>query len=153
MKTQSKRWLVLKNLLRGQLPRTLTRGPDGQLLIKCPSCSQRIPIFPGTVGQPAFDCPHCGKKDTWATDASHLGQQKAPQAPITPSRWQMPIVTVAVLAWLAASVYLQLSTPVAMTIFLGGMVAAGVVLALRRRRGSAPGGPDRAAHPEPPKES
>jgi len=61
-------WLCLKCIVAGRLPRVIRRNADGQLEIKCPRCSRKVPVTLGPIGETAFDCPHCGEKGTWASE-------------------------------------------------------------------------------------
>ena len=61
-------WLYLKSAVTGQFPHTTRRNADGQLVMKCPSCSGKVSVTPGRLGETAFECPHCGEKAMWASE-------------------------------------------------------------------------------------
>src|SRR3954465_10401608 len=59
-------WILTKHLIStGKLPAIATRTFDGQIQIKCPTCSSTIGISAVEPGGSAFECTGCGERGTW----------------------------------------------------------------------------------------
>jgi len=61
-------WQYLKALVTGQVPRVIIGNADDQMQIKCTSCSGKVPVTRGRIGETAFECPRCGEKATWTSE-------------------------------------------------------------------------------------
>ena len=65
----------LKSLLPGNAPFTIRRGEDGQLECYCLKCQAKHRGHARLAGEVAVQCPHCGERLTWQSDASQLDSQ------------------------------------------------------------------------------
>jgi uncharacterized C2H2 Zn-finger protein len=64
--------LFIKSALAGRLPLLIIKDASGQMHVKCPKCSHRVPVTPGPAGETAFQCPQCGETATWLSESKSL---------------------------------------------------------------------------------